>query len=336
MKLLVITQKVDAHDQVLGFFVEWLRRLGKKFPLLVICLYAGSFDLSGISVKSMGKERGISKFRQLANFYSYIRNIQMYDAILVHMNPIWVVLGGWYWKLHHKKIILWYTHKSVTLKLRIALWFADAVLTASSESFRLPSPKVIVTGHGIDTDVFKPSLEEKPLAGFNIITVGRIAPVKNYEVLIDAAELLQRQGLEFHITIAGEAILEKDKIYRRGLEDTIRQKNLNSRITFAGRIEHDELPALYGRNNLFVHMSNTGSLDKTILEAMACGLQVVSSNDASRGFLPPELIFKSNSATELAQKIKDSLGRNDNFRSYVVSHHNLDDLINKISAVIES
>ena len=52
---------------------------------------------------------------------------------------------------------LWYTHRSVTLRLRLAERAATRVVSASPESFRLPSDKLRVIGHGIDTQRFTPA-----------------------------------------------------------------------------------------------------------------------------------------------------------------------------------
>src|SRR3989344_9447325 len=158
-KLLIITQKVDKNDQLLGFFIDWIKRLALKFDkITILCLEKGEFSLpENVRVVSLGKDRGTSKPIQSFNFYKNIFKND-YDAVFVHMNPIWVILGGPSWKIMHKKIFFWYTHKAVTPKLRLAEKFADVIFTASKESFRLPSKKVIVTGHGIDTGLFQPNL----------------------------------------------------------------------------------------------------------------------------------------------------------------------------------
>ena len=333
-KLLLITQKVDAHDQLLGFFIEWLKRLGKVAPLSVLCLQEGEHPGLNVRVASMGKEKGNSKFSELMSFYRYlVGHRSEYQTVFVHMNPIWVVLGGWYWRLAGKKIILWYTHKAVTPKLRIASWFADVILTASPESFRLRSSKVIVTGHGIDTELFKPSHVDHG-EELRMVSVGRIAPVKNYEVLIEAAEILKKKGLNFHTTIAGEPAIVSDRAYQDSIKEMVQTKNLDSEFSFVGRLDHDELPNLYQKNNLFVHMSKTGSLDKAILEAMSCGLTVVSSNDAARAFLPSEYCFRHNDPIGLAQAIEYSMQHPLNSREYVIKNHNLDSLIDKIAHII--
>ena len=345
MKLLVITQKVDENDQLLGFFIEWLKRLAQKFDkLIVLCLEKGEFNLpENVEVISLGKNKGHSKIRQLFTLYSLLfTRRHNYDAVFIHMNPIWVVLGGPLWKLFNKKIFFWYTHKAVTPKLRLAERFANVIFTASKESFRLPSKKVIVTGHGIDTQLFKPdhlrlNLKKDQRFNLSILSVGRIAPVKNYETLIDAAKILKDGGVDFSVTMVGEAALDSDARYLMSLKLKIKSLKLEENFNFVGKINHKDLLRYYQTHDVFIHLSKTGSLDKTILEAMACGMRVLSSNDSSMAFLPGNLIFIEDDPLELASKIltvKDSAIDPD-LRHYVVQNHNLDILIDKISNYIK-
>lgn len=344
MKLLIITQKVDQNDQLLGFFIEWLKKFSQKFDkLTVLCLERGEFNLpSNVEVISLGKDHGSSKLSQFFTFYFLVFSLRkQYNSVFVHMNPIWMVLGGFLWKLLGKKRFLWYTSGGVTFKLKLAEKFADIIFTASKESFRVPSRKVIITGHGIDTDLFKPSgnrLSTIDNSRTKLLSVGRIAPVKNYETLIDAAKILRDEGVDFEITIIGEAPpLEKDRKYEESLKSKVESLKLKDNFNFVGKVNHKDLPEYYQSHDIFIHLSKTGSLDKTILEAMACGMKVLSSNDASRAFLSNELMFRGDNSTELAAKIKflkDQLV-NLNLRNYVVQNHNLDTLIDKISKYIK-
>lgn len=343
-RLLIITQKVDEQDQLLGFFISWIQKFTLHFDkVLVLCLQKGTYpDLGGnVEVWSMGKERGSDKITQLISFFKFvIRRRGDYDCVLIHMNPVWAGLGGPIWKIVGKRAYLWYTHKSVTFKLRLAHLFVDQVFTASAESFRLPSRKVMVTGHGIDTDVFKPKTDQgsSPLVSGQqkLLSVGRIAPVKNYEVLIDAAKILADEGFNFKISIVGEPALESDIVYAEKIKSKVKHLGLNEIVSFLGKKQGADLVEQYQSHNLFVHMSKTGSLDKTILEAMACGMNVVSSNDAARAFLPPHLIVPENDPFALAQVIRSTASTPPNpvLRQYVIEHHNLDALIRKIADVI--
>ena len=218
MKLLIITQTVDEGDQLLGFFISWIKLFAGKFEkITILCLNEGGHSLPpNVGVVCLGKNRGKSKLRQFFNFQFSIFNLRNdYDAVFVHMNPIWVVLGGPFWRLANKKIFFWYTHKSVTPKLKIAEKLADVIFTASKESFRLPSRNLIVTGHGIDTNFFKPDPtndQQQTTNNLRLLSVGRISPVKNYETLIGAAKLLKDEGTDFSVTMVGEAALKKMRI----------------------------------------------------------------------------------------------------------------------------
>lgn len=336
--LLIITQKVDENDQLLGFFISWIQRLANKFEqVTVLCLQKGTYDLpANVSIISLGKDEGLSKLSQLLNFYKQIFQLRgRYDAVMVHMNPIWMALGGVPWRLMSKRAILWYTHKAVTLKLRMAVLMADTILTASSESFRLKSSKMVVTGHGIDTGLFKPDPSRK-LPGLRLLSVGRIAPIKNYEILVRAAGILRDEGGDFSVTMVGEPALAQDVEYEKRLKNMIDGLGLTPYFKFVGKVNNEDLVPYYQSHSIFVHLSRTGSLDKVILEAMACNMSVVSCNDASRAFLPPSVIFSENDENSLAQTIKNvsSISAQLSYRQYVIGHHDLGRLIDTLSSIL--
>jgi len=103
MKLLICTQVVDKNDPVLGFFVRWIEEFQKHCEVEVI------------SLKDLGRGGRLLRTWRLLRRASTGR----YDAVFVHMNPEYLVAAGWLWKLRGKKTGLWYTHKSVDLKLRV-------------------------------------------------------------------------------------------------------------------------------------------------------------------------------------------------------------------------
>ena len=71
MRLLILTQKVDKEDPVLGFFHNWVTELSKKFEFIyVVCLEKGKFDLpDNVQVFSLGKEAGKSKIKYIFKFF---------------------------------------------------------------------------------------------------------------------------------------------------------------------------------------------------------------------------------------------------------------------------
>jgi glycosyltransferase involved in cell wall biosynthesis len=190
MRLLICTQKVDQNDPILGFFHAWVAKLAERAESIeVVCLERGDFNLpANVRVYSLGKESGHSRVKYLFKFYKLIFKLRnKYDTAFVHMNPEYVVLGGIFWKLFNKKIALWYTHREVDLKLRVALKFVDVVFTASKESFRLKSSKVNVVGHGIDPSKF-PHVDSDFSLPIRILHLGRITKIKNIEVIINCVK----------------------------------------------------------------------------------------------------------------------------------------------------
>lgn len=269
MRLLIVTQAVDQKDPVLGFFVRWIEEFAKHVEHVeVICLREGKHALSAnVRVHSLGKERGAAS--RAAYAWRLLRLVWVlrrdYDAVFVHMNPEYVVLGGLFWRLWSKRIALWYTHKSVNLKLRVATLFADTIFTASKESFRLRSKKVHVMGHGIDTDFFFP--DTSIVRGDWMLSVGRLMPSKRHDLAIrrvaDEGKVLR---------IAGEGP------ERHSLEMLAHE--LGVHVHFLGGVSQSRLRDEYRRAAYLIHTSETGSLDKVVLEALACGLSVVT-NDPS-------------------------------------------------------
>ncbi|MBA3047021.1 glycosyltransferase family 4 protein [Patescibacteria group bacterium] len=353
MKLLILTQKVDINDDVLGFMHGWIAEFAKHCDKLsVVCLQKGEYDLpANVKVLSLGKEKllncYIAKLLYCWQFYRYIWKYRKeYDSVFVHMNKEYVVLGGVAWRLLSKRIGLWYTHKQVSLSLKIAEKLADVIFTASKESFRLASEKVKVIGHGINTDIFKPSENREKNDKFRILTVGRISPIKDLKTLARAVACLKQKNISLDIVGAAGTVEQEE--YFQEVRDLVAKKGIEDKINFIGSVPNREVLKYYQRADLFINMSLTGSLDKAVLEAMACELPIVSCNDAVikdvlRSF-KKELGFKKRSIKELAERI-DNLSKLDINRRYsigkelrniVIKDHNLAALIIKIKKIYQT
>src|SRR5262249_50433074 len=153
------------------------------------------------------------------------------------------------------RITLWYAHGTVSRRLRLAEKVAYRVVTPSTESFRLPSHKTRVVGHGIDTNAFTPSpVQRSPEQPFVVLTVGRIAPVKCLETLLDAANSLY-QELEFHrlrVSIVGEAA-PGDQAYYQHLQDLTDLFRLREVVEFVGSVNHERVVREYQDADVFVN-----------------------------------------------------------------------------------
>lgn len=339
MNLLIVTQKADKNDPILGFFHRWIEEFSKQFEnVILVCLYKGECDFpANVKVLSLGKENGESRFKYIANFYRYICSERKnYDKVFVHMNQIYVVLGALLWKSLGKKITLWYTHRMVGVTLRIATALSDVVFTASKESFRLESRKVMVMGHGIDTDIFSPLSDQQAHDPYTILSVGRVSSTKNQLVMAEAFAILKQKGFKGKLVFVGSPVTEADEEYLKSIKVYVEKNALEDEIIFEGSSKPHLVIDAYRDADLFINLSATGSLDKAVLEAMASGLQVVTSNEAFKNIVPGKNQC-SLSPSEIAEKIL-SLSKEEadpSLRQYVVEKNNINNLIPAICTNIK-
>jgi glycosyltransferase involved in cell wall biosynthesis len=295
MKLLICTQTIDSRDSHLGFFARWLEEFSKHCEkVAVICLRNGGRTVAdNVKVYEIGKDAGgMQKAVRLVSLAWRLR--KEYNAVFVHMNPEYIVVAGVFWRLMHKRIALWYTHKSVNLKLRIAVLLANIIFTASKESFRLKSNKVCVMGHGIDTNFFSP--DQIVARGDWILSVGRLMPSKRHDLAIRFA---LQEGKE--LRIAGEGP------ERTSLETLA--KKLGASVQFLGGISQLRLREEYRKAAYLIHTSETGSLDKVVLEALACGLHVRTNDPALKALenASPEYVRAHHSLQSLIIAVLNSI-----------------------------
>src|SRR5690606_6323591 len=210
-----------------------------------------------------------------------------YNACFAHMNTLFVILGAPLLKPQRIPITLWYAHSAVTPRLRLAEKVADRVVTSSLAGFRLPSKKLQVIGQGIDTAVFTPALNPPHSdQSLTIISLSRLAPVKKVEVIIAAVDLLrQRENVpDFRLRILGEAE-PKYAAYKQALMQQTLDRGLSGIIEFVGPVAYDRVVPELQAATVMVNTSQTGSVDKAVIEAMACGLPVVTANEAFQTIL---------------------------------------------------
>ncbi len=309
--LLIITQRVDENDDLLGFFISWIREFARHFEAVhVITLGKGKYDLpDNVMIHSLGKERGTPKIFQAVNYYKLLfQLVPKTNAIFAHMSPIFAVSSWPVAALYRKKIVLWYLHRSVTLRLKIAEKLVYKIVTAVRVSLNLKSYKIVEVGHGIDVERFRTERTWEKSVGkpWQILSVGRISPIKSYETLIEAAKILKNKGMNFIITIVGQPIMRGDFEYFESLKRKTRSYELETIVIFAGFIPYSKIADYYKDTDMVINLTPTGGIDKTVLESMASGALILASNQVLENLLKPyadTLLFKYADANDLAHRI---------------------------------
>jgi glycosyltransferase involved in cell wall biosynthesis len=305
-KLLIVTQTVDESSPTLGFFIDWIREFAAacdKVEVIALEVRGRPVLPANVTVRSMGKEDGVSRPRRLLNYWRHLRRgLPDSEAVLAHMCPEYLIAGWPFFAAAKMPIALWFTHKAVNWKLRLAVRIADLVFTASPESFRLPTPKLRVVGHGI---IWRGQPHAPDPTSLRLLTVGRVAEIKGLETMIEALRRFNADAppLPWTFDIVGAPAVPRDAAYLERLRRQAVDAGLADQVAFVGPTAPAGLPAVYGSHDVFLHASETGSLDKTVLEALGYGLIVVSSNEAS-GFLDEAMRFPSKDAATLALRLR--------------------------------
>jgi glycosyltransferase involved in cell wall biosynthesis len=351
MKLLIITQKIDKNDPVLGFFHNWVLKLSEKFEKInVICLGKGEYDLpDNVSVHSLGKQNIVTRnsyivtrLKYIWKFYKYIWHLRgEYDAVFVHMNQEYVVLGWKFWKLLGKKIFLWRNHPKGNFFTDIAALVSEKVFYTSPKSYTAKFKNSVLMPVGIDTDLFtlESRIQNLESRKAKILSLGRISPIKNIDKIVDAAILLDSRNVDFVLDIVGDPINPEDVEYLESLKKKAENLITKNKVNFLRAVSQEKVVELYQTHEIFVNLTPSGSMDKTILEAMSCGSLPVVSNEYYKDMKP--VIFTGISSQDVAQNLDVILTKEPNtetasLRQYVVENHGLNALIGKLVKEIKN
>ncbi len=108
-----------------------------------------------------------------------------------------------------------------------------------------------------------------------VLTVTRLHPEKHVERLLNAAPgvLAERSDVMFLVVGEGEE--------RRALERLAVKLGITPNVVFAGSIDRDELPSVYGIADIFVALSDRTNAGNSTSEAMMSGLAVVALDTGS-------------------------------------------------------
>ncbi len=318
MKLLIITQKVDKNDPVLGFFHTWIIKLAEKFDSIsVICLESGEYDLpQNITIHSLGKKLKSknynlkSKLKYIFNFYKYIWRLRKdYDAVFVHMNQEYIVLGWKLWKLWGKKIYFWRNHPKGDLFTRLAVFVSDKVFCTSRQSFTAKYKKTEIMPVGIDMDKFSITNSQfSPERVKNsILFLSRMDKIKRPDLLIEALNILHENRVDFVCNFYGDPTMGGEEFYV-SLQTKITGLGLQEKVHFYPGVSNSQTPAIYAKHEIFVNLTPTGSMDKTIAEASSCGCLLVVANSSLRGSIDEFFIVETVDALNVAKAIQNIMG----------------------------
>ena len=165
-------------------------------------------------------------------------------------------------------------------RYRADLREADALVADGWAAERLPELLGCPVTHvpkGVDAAHFVPEGDSRRAAlGLTdrrvVIAVGRLVPIKNMALLIEAMRLVRERVSGAHLLLVGEGP------ELAALQAQAAALGIESGVTFAGYVPLEEMPAFYRAADVFALTSNFDNSPNVVLEAMACELPVVATD----------------------------------------------------------
>lgn len=211
--------------------------------------------------------------------YLPCRSVLTIHDILFESNPE-------FFPKHHRRLLKFFVPFSAKR--------ADRIISVShftkrevAKRYGIPQEKVTVTHESV-SDKFAPmednslvlsTLRQYGIERRYILFVGRIEPRKNIVGLLKAFDYVKKKGKkDLSLVIVGN----QDRIFKeRELSDKIREMQLDSDVVFTGGVNEDHLLALYNGAEVLVYPAFAEGFGLPVLEAMACGTPVITSDTSA-------------------------------------------------------
>lgn len=123
------------------------------------------------------------------------------------------------------------------------------------------------------------AIEEK------IIFLGRINPIKNIHLLIDALNIVRKQFPDIKLEILGLARLDYEITYKKALENQIKELGLQNIVHFKGHLDGEDKNKIIASSKALILPSKSENFGNVVLESLAQGTPVIASKNTPWGIL---------------------------------------------------
>ena len=280
-ELLFINFKIDSKDPVLGFAPRIVEEFSKEFYSITVLtgFFSGEKIAGNVKITSTNWVPG-QNLRNVLKFYYYLIKILINDKPILcytHQAAPQAVLAVPFIKLFKMKQILWYASVSNSWAIKLATNVVSRLVTSTNLSKPFESHKYFVIGQAIQTEGISKKNSFTKKQTLNFVNVGRLDPSKGLEYIINCLKAQTHIGT-FTFNHFG-ATTQNSGEYKKHLQSIYSDEIVSGQVKFNGGIEYSQLVNTYAKFDVFIH-SFDGSLDKVLIEALAGGIPVVTTNRA--------------------------------------------------------
>lgn len=357
--LVVVTEKLGSDNAAYGAVQNFIDIYGDEVDIIsIIGPETIKIDRDGIDQVAIQRKAATGLFSQIADYvhyqfkiaYELYKRQREYKAVFFHIGGSMLLIPLLVCKLTGLRTIIFITgsakksyraKKGMNTTTRLITQSIDVIesMTCSlsdhvlllSESMR--SPRIVdwfptnissANFNYIDCSRFekKTQIDDRE---YDIIFLGRFESVKGVTDLIRSIPSIIDSHPDIKIKLIGDGELRTD------LERIVMREGLSEYVSFAGWVDHKEIPDHLNNGRILLMPSESEGVPKTLLEAMACGTIPVAAavggipdiiTENKTGFLLPNT--KPNT---IAKVVSQTLQRNDlelisdRARDYIEEEH---------------
>ena len=175
--------------------------------------------------------------------------------------------------------------RQIALRARKAITVSEFSARELVELYCLKRDHIRVIPNGVSED-FVPRRDGQAMAELRkrigltaehyVLFVGGADPRKNHQIFLEAAEMVRKKLGSRMLVLVGSPIHPFGNY-----EETARKRSLTEKVLCPGRLSMNDLQLLYSSTDLFVFPSLYEGFGIPVLEAMACGAPVLTSNSTA-------------------------------------------------------
>ena len=178
------------------------------------------------------------------------------------------------------------------------------------------------------------SFDKITISGKCLLWIGKFAPVKRLELLLDVAEQLE----DLHFNVVGDG--NGETTYVQGLK--MRAKSLPN-VHLHGNVPHTNMHQFYLQTSILISTSSAEGFPNIFLEAWSHGLPVVTTFDPEGIVAANGLGIVGKNVSDLTDGIKELLYSpkrwykvSQSARAYYLQNHTIEKVMNRLEQVLNN
>jgi len=313
-----------AESMLLNFFKEL--NGDNYFEILLLVDSKMAYDIpNNINIKILSKSNKRYSLKKLIALYKYIKK-NKFTIVHSHLFPsqyyvflVKLILGSKikivttehnttnkrrnYWLLKQIDRIIYYSYDKI-------IFISNGVKNQFIKDFGYKKFKTIVLPNGIPLDKFYPKITKINSKKTNIIMVARFDNQKDHDTLLKAMSYLDN---DYVLNLAGIGTNKEN------IQKLVCHLGLENRVNFLGF--RNDIANLYREHDIFVLSSNWEGFGLVVVEAMASGIPVITTNIEGVNEIVKNhgLLFSPKDAKELAKHVKN-ISKDDELRNNLIKN----------------